>query len=69
MPKIKVKYQNGILIPLEKIDLREGEILEVEIKELPSKRLSKYVGIVKKKDLNVLEEAYYDYVIDRTNFR
>ena len=69
MPKIKVKYQNGILIPLEKIDLKEGEILEVEIKDLPSKKLSKYIGIVKKKDLNMLEEAYHDYVVSRTSFR
>jgi len=30
---IEVVYENGVLKPLEKIDLKEGEIVEIEIKE------------------------------------
>uniref|UniRef100_A0A7C3YPI3 Antitoxin n=1 Tax=Geoglobus ahangari TaxID=113653 RepID=A0A7C3YPI3_9EURY len=30
---IEVIYEDGVLKPLEKIDLKEGEIVEIEIKE------------------------------------
>jgi len=30
---IEVIYENGVLKPLEKIDLKEGEIVKIEIKE------------------------------------
>ena len=30
---IEAIYENGVFKPLEKVDLREGEIVEIEIKE------------------------------------
>jgi len=35
---IEAIYENGVFKPLEKVDLRDGEIVEIEIKE---KRISK----------------------------
>ena len=34
--KIKATYKNGVIEPLDKISLPEGQTLEVEIKILPS---------------------------------
>lgn len=34
--KIRATYKNGVIEPLDKIDLPEGQALEVEIKTLPS---------------------------------
>ncbi len=69
MPKIKVRYEKGVLVPIDKLDLREGEILEIEIKDKLSKRLREFVGIVKEMDSNEFEEAYYDYVLERSSIR
>ena len=34
--KIRARYKNGVIEPLEKLDLPEGQELEVEIKSVPS---------------------------------
>ena len=34
--KVKATYKNGVIEPLDKINLSEGQALEVEIKTLPS---------------------------------
>ncbi len=34
--KIRATYKNGVIAPLDKINLPEGQALEVEIKALPS---------------------------------
>ncbi len=34
--KVKATYKNGVIEPLGKINLSEGQVLEVEIKTLPS---------------------------------
>lgn len=34
--KIRATYKNGVIEPLDKISLPEGQALEVEIKTLPS---------------------------------
>ena len=34
--KIRTTYKNGVIAPLDKINLPEGQALEVEIKVLPS---------------------------------
>ncbi len=34
--KIRATYKNGVIEPLDKINLPEGQALEVEIKALPS---------------------------------
>jgi predicted DNA-binding antitoxin AbrB/MazE fold protein len=69
MSKVRVKYERGVLVPLDKLDLKEGEVLEIEIKENLSKRLSKFVGMVKAKRLENLEELYYEYVSERSSLR
>ncbi len=45
---IRVKYENGVLKPLEPVELREGEELLVKIMEVKEKRkvLSKYRGVL-----------------------
>ena len=34
--KIKATYKNGVIKPLDKINLPEGQALEIQIKTLPS---------------------------------
>ena len=34
--KIRATYKNGVIEPLDKINLPEGQALEIEIKTLPS---------------------------------
>ena len=45
---IRVKYENGVLRPLEPVELREGEELLVKIMEVKEKRkvLRKYRGVL-----------------------
>jgi predicted DNA-binding antitoxin AbrB/MazE fold protein len=69
MPRIRVRYQGGVLVPLEELDLKDGEILEIEIKDKLSNKLRDFVGIVKKESSEKLEEAYCDYVLERTGVR
>ncbi len=33
---IRARYENGVLRPLEKLDLREGEVVEVIIRRAPA---------------------------------
>ena len=45
MPKvIQVVYTAGVLKPLEKIDLQEGETVEIEIKEKNHRKSFLFVG-------------------------
>ena len=39
---IEVIYENGVLKPLEKVDLKDGERVKVEIKESLVDKLRKY---------------------------
>ncbi len=44
--EIKVKYENGKFVPLEKVDLEEGEVIEIEM--IPKKRMNfKWRGALK----------------------
>jgi len=47
MMEVECVYENGVLRPLGKLDLKEGEKVRVEIKEIRKKILRKYIGIVK----------------------
>ncbi len=38
---IEAVYEGGVLKPLEKVELREGEVVEIEIKKKTSRGLSK----------------------------
>jgi len=41
---IKAVYENNVLKPLEKLDLKEGEEVEIEVKK---NSVNKLVGIIK----------------------
>jgi predicted DNA-binding antitoxin AbrB/MazE fold protein len=49
---VKVKYENGVLRPLEKVELKDKEIYEIEVKKvekikgIKAKDLKGLVGIV-----------------------
>ncbi len=45
---IRVKYENGVLKPLEPVDLQEGEELLVKVVEVEKRRriLRKYRGVL-----------------------
>ena len=48
MREIEAIYENGVLKPLERLDLREGERVRVEIKRHERERvLERYVGRIK----------------------
>ena len=55
MKLIKAKYENGVIKPLEPLELREGE--EVLVKVVKNKKLEKYFGILGPVDRKLLEEA------------
>ena len=46
--EVEAVYENGVLKPLERLDLREGERVKLEIKRHERKRvLERYVGRIK----------------------
>lgn len=53
---VRARYENNVLKPLGKLDLKEGEEVEIKIKDSATKRL---FGIVK--CWEGLEEAHEDY--------
>jgi predicted DNA-binding antitoxin AbrB/MazE fold protein len=59
--KTKAIYEKGTLKLLEKIDLKEGEEVEIEVKKKgisSKKNILKYAGILK--DLNEKEEKLFE---------
>ncbi|RLI84934.1 MAG: DUF104 domain-containing protein [Archaeoglobales archaeon] len=56
---IKAVYEKGVLKPLEKIDLKEGEKIKIEIKRNINHLRGKY-GKVKKTELLKLKDEIYD---------
>ncbi|WP_456478740.1 antitoxin family protein [Geoglobus ahangari] len=50
---MEVVYENGVFKPLEKVDLKEGERLKVEIKESLVDKFRKYRT---KSDTDILKE-------------
>jgi len=54
---IRVRYENGVLKPLEPVELREGEELVVFIrKRRVSEVLKKHVGMFGRADIEELRE-------------
>ena len=53
---MEVVYENGVFKPLQKVDLREGERIRIEIKGDISKLRGKYGKV----DLIVLRDEIYD---------
>jgi len=62
METIEAVYENGVLKPLKKVGLKEGERVTVVIKR---DILSLAGSIERAMDREELEEAYYDYLIRR----
>ena len=55
--KIRVRYERGVLKPLEKLSLREGEEVEVEIKGRPIDKLEELVKISNVKWIEEIVES------------
>jgi len=55
--KIRVRYEGGVLKPLEKLSLREGEEVEVEIKGRPIDKLEELVKISNVKWIEEIVES------------
>ena len=53
---IRVKYENGVLKPLEPLELEEGEEVLVTVKRDIRKILKKYRGILGKSSIKELLE-------------
>ena len=64
---IRVKYEGGVLKPLEPLDLEEGEELILEVRKAPSRRgVRKFFGIIKIRESEPqTEEDYYDHISER----
>ena len=56
---VRVRYENGVLKPLEPLELEEGRELLVKIVDVEERRrvLEKYKGILGPVDPKLLEEA------------
>ena len=56
---IRVRYENGVLKPLEKLEFEEGKELLIRIIDVEERRriLRRYKGILGPVDERVLEEA------------
>ena len=64
---IRVRYEKGVLKPLEPLELEEGEELILEVKKAPSGRgVRRFFGIIKIRESEPqTEEDYYDYISER----
>ena len=63
--RIKARYENEMLKPLEKLELEEGEEVEIELKgrEELKRDILRYAGILK--DLSEKEEAIFQEAVKR----
>ena len=57
--KIKAIYENKVLKPLEELDLKEGEEVEVEIKK-PIKKFHGKLGVKKEIADEIIEMEIWD---------
>jgi predicted DNA-binding antitoxin AbrB/MazE fold protein len=67
---IKVKYENGVLKPLEPVDLEEGEVVQIIIK--PSGSVAeRFYGIAKKHRPDLRREEFLEVLeeIEDESFR
>ncbi len=58
--KVEAIYENGVFIPLKKLEIGEGKIVVLKIEEIESKEkiIEKNFGILKGKNLSkILEEV------------
>ncbi len=52
MMSVKVRYENNVLKPLEKLDLSEGDVVEIEIIKSNADKL---VGLLKDIDIDSVD--------------
>ena len=52
MMPVKARYENNVLKPIEKLDLSEGEVVEIEIVKSNADRL---VGLLKDIDIDSVD--------------
>ena len=64
---IKAVYGENVLKPLEKVDLEEGEVVEIELKRKGGSKqdILRYAGILK--DLSEEEEKIFQEAVKRRN--
>jgi predicted DNA-binding antitoxin AbrB/MazE fold protein len=55
--RTKAIYEEGILKPLEKLDLKEGEEVEIEVKKSPVERLEGMIRISNRRRVEELIES------------
>ena len=55
--RVKAIYEEGILKPLEKLDLKEGEEVEIEVKKSPVERLEGMIRISNRRWVEELIES------------
>ena len=55
--KVKARYEHNILKPLDELDLKEGEEVEIEVNNDPVERLEGIIKISNKKWLGELIES------------
>jgi predicted DNA-binding antitoxin AbrB/MazE fold protein len=54
---IKAVYEKNVLKPLEKLDLREGEVVEIEVRENPVESLEGMIKISKREWIDEIIES------------
>ena len=64
---IRAKYENGVLRPLEPVDLREGEELFVRLERYEDRvrRLRKYRGMLGRASREEIEELLLEAEFER----
>ena len=55
--KVKARYEGEVLKPLEKLDLKEGEEVELELKKSPVERLEGVIRISNRRWVKELIES------------
>jgi len=53
---VKAIYENSVLKPLEKLDLKDGDLVEIEVKKNP---VDQFYGIIK-----IQNKQWLDEIID-----
>lgn len=60
----KARYENGVLTPLEPLDLEEGKEVTVSIRDAPPRGLAAIVAKVKELQNDIPPEAWDDLPTD-----
>jgi len=61
--RVRAIYENEVLKPLGKLNLKEGEEVEIEVKRKDKWEILRYAGILK--DLSEEEERMFEEAIKR----